>query len=199
MTFAYSNAGQWYTYAVCYCNGLPFYVGKGTGSRVCQHYRETFSDNPKVRARHSEKNRIIERLNDYPGAGSGELYHLFLLGTEAEAYALEQSLISRWGIRAAGGLLTNATAATLAPFVETPPDAAMRENRWDWHYGRKGPRMVWHPSMTDVPLRELGKPVEKGCPACYGRVQIPATLLGVEVACPHCAERVAIGVSSRVG
>jgi len=75
---------------------LTFYIGKGTGDRAWE-YEKTIDD--------SEKGQTIKRIHD---AGH-EVLHTILVSdlTEAQALQIEAELISAFGVRSEGGLLTN--------------------------------------------------------------------------------------------
>ena len=75
---------------------LTFYIGKGTGDRAWEH-EKTIDD--------SEKGQTIKRIHD---AGH-EVLHTILVSdlTEAQALQIEAELISAFGVRSEGGLLTN--------------------------------------------------------------------------------------------
>ena len=74
----------------------PFYIGKGTGNRAWEHQDE-ISD--------SEKSAVIQEIHD-----SGlKVLHTVISDnlTEEQALKIEAELISAFGIRSQGGLLTN--------------------------------------------------------------------------------------------
>ena len=74
----------------------PFYIGKGTGNRAWEHQNEV-SD--------SEKSGVIQEIHD---AGFKVLHTVISDNlTEEQALKIEAELISAFGIRAQGGLLTN--------------------------------------------------------------------------------------------
>lgn len=74
----------------------PFYIGKGTGNRAWEHQNEV-SD--------SEKSDVIQEIHD-----SGfKVLHTVISDnlTEEQALKIEAELISAFGVRSQGGLLTN--------------------------------------------------------------------------------------------
>ena len=74
----------------------PFYIGKGTGHRAWEHQNEV-SD--------SEKSGVIQEIHD---AGFKVLHTVISDNlTEEQALKIEAELISAFGIRSQGGLLTN--------------------------------------------------------------------------------------------
>lgn len=74
----------------------PFYIGKGTGNRAWEH--QTLVDD-------SEKGEVIKGIHD---AGHSVLHTVLADNlTEEQALKLEAELISAFGIRRHGGLLTN--------------------------------------------------------------------------------------------
>lgn len=74
----------------------PFYIGKGTGNRAYEHQNEV-SD--------SDKSYVIQEIHD---AGLKVLHTVISDNlTEEQALKIEAELISAFGIRSQGGLLTN--------------------------------------------------------------------------------------------
>jgi hypothetical protein len=74
----------------------PFYIGKGTGNRAWEH---------QMVVDDSEKGRIIQEIKN---AGF-QVIHTIMADdlTETQALKIEAELISAFGIRSRGGLLTN--------------------------------------------------------------------------------------------
>lgn len=74
----------------------PFYIGKGTGNRAWEH--ELSIDD-------SEKGNVIREIHESGLA----VVHTVLVGNleEVQALKVEAELISAFGIRSRGGLLTN--------------------------------------------------------------------------------------------
>lgn len=74
----------------------PFYIGKGTGNRAWEH---------EANVDESEKGLLIKQIKD---AGHN-LIHTIIADnlTEQQALKIEAELISAFGIRSQGGLLTN--------------------------------------------------------------------------------------------
>tara|TARA_B100000749_G_scaffold208292_1_gene163320 strand:+ start:432 stop:1007 length:576 start_codon:yes stop_codon:yes gene_type:complete len=74
----------------------PFYIGKGTGNRAWEH---------QAKVDDSEKGKVIEAIH---AAGLNVLHTVISGGlTEEQALKIEAELISAFGIRSQGGLLTN--------------------------------------------------------------------------------------------
>lgn len=74
----------------------PFYVGKGTGNRAWEH---------QANVDDSEKGHLIQQIKD----SGNNVIHTIVADdlTERQALKIEAELISAFGIRAQGGLLTN--------------------------------------------------------------------------------------------
>lgn len=88
-----------YVYHLIGPDNLPFYVGKGRGSRVFDHERERLE--PGL----SEKWDLIQSALT---SGSGLRYRLIgPLKSETEAFSLEAEQILFWKRRDQGGVLTN--------------------------------------------------------------------------------------------
>jgi hypothetical protein len=74
----------------------PFYIGKGTGNRAWEH---------QANVDDSEKGRVIKEIKE---AGFNVLHTIVADNlTEHQALKIEAELISAFGIRSHGGLLTN--------------------------------------------------------------------------------------------
>lgn len=74
----------------------PFYIGKGTGNRAWEH---------QANVDESEKGQLIKQIMD---AGYKVIHTIVADNlTEQQALKIEAELISAFGVRSQGGLLTN--------------------------------------------------------------------------------------------
>lgn len=74
----------------------PFYIGKGTGNRAWEH---------QANVDDSEKGKLIQQIKD----SGHSVIHTIIADdlSEQQALKIEAELISAFGIRSQGGLLTN--------------------------------------------------------------------------------------------
>jgi hypothetical protein len=74
----------------------PFYIGKGTGNRAWEH---------QANIDESDKGRLIKQIKD----SGHDVIHTIIADnlTEHQALKIEAELISAFGVRSQGGLLTN--------------------------------------------------------------------------------------------
>ncbi|MEO8496267.1 MAG: GIY-YIG nuclease family protein [Planctomycetota bacterium] len=95
------NRSPFYVYGLCSDSETPFYVGKGTGTRVAMHESESSYTNYDL-AKHREIRALWSQ-------GKAVTYKLFgTFDDEHEAFAHERQLIRAFGRRDKGtGVLTN--------------------------------------------------------------------------------------------
>lgn len=178
------NAG-YYVYAICYPNGLPFYVGKGSGYRVTNHVDDSYTTAPKAIEKLEERHRILRSLNDNYGPNSGELYHIFeIFYVQAEAYSVESSIIHQWGIRRLGGLLSNTRLPPQGEHYEIGSGLYLNIQPAKQN-SRDGERLVKHPELTQ---RDPNAKLKRDwCPVCSLPIILPEGYFKARVQCPHCA------------
>lgn len=160
-----------YVYAICYPNGLPFYVGKGRALRLVQHARQ-------MRAVTNEKEQVIAKLVERE---IGERYTFLGLDLSDEAaFELESNVIAALGIRARGGMLANlAGESRFVPGWVVPSPVAKKASG-----ETEGAHWVSHVDLNKVGFSHKG--VIMHCPACRKKVFHPANIELHCARCPYC-------------
>lgn len=90
---------KFYVYALYSPDGYPFYIGKGSGRRIDDHFRK-----PSLSTNSHKNNKIISLLKT-SGFVKSEI--LSWHENEKDAYEMEGFLIHYYGLISDGGILTN--------------------------------------------------------------------------------------------
>lgn len=166
-----------YVYALCYPNGIPFYVGSGVRLRAMAHVEETEKTDA---AQQSEKHQVIAELLR---GSQGVWYHFFgQLKTRNEAYSLENYYIDLWGLRSRGGMLTNDAPARGSRFnsIEYADSEPFQADE-----PKDSVRVFLHPDLA-VALPFNSVLPSKRCPACGITGCYTQAMYAKKVLCPNC-------------
>jgi len=86
--------GEYYVYKLCYPDGTPYYIGKGTSHRLMSRYRNRYCNNVTKSIRKSGEKSYFEIIDSFDN--------------EEDAYVFEIELIKKYGKRVDNtGILTN--------------------------------------------------------------------------------------------
>lgn len=186
----YCGRQNYYSYALCRSNSVPFYVGSGRHERALSHVPEAYRT-PSDRL--SPKHREILRLEKI---GDTVMYHfLGLFATRVEATVLENFYIHHWGRRSTGGILTNISGETKVEY-DLPlshvgfPEEPEVVNHPDAIGKYKQSIRVFHHSDIIVPPPTSGAIVTgavMSCPACGVKGQYMRAMDDKKLLCSNCA------------
>lgn len=99
-----NSENRFYVYFLTFPNGIPFYVGKGSGFRAWDHLAEFVSKNTTNKLKHDFIQHCLDETGDLP------IIFLYEKGlTESDALTLEKQLIDEYGRIGidSNGILTN--------------------------------------------------------------------------------------------
>lgn len=148
---------NYYTYVLINSlDGQPFYIGKGSGSRMYQHIKEAQREDYTKRSVH---NKILSILDK----GGKVLYTKFDQPTEEAAFEQEKKLILEYGRKDIGtGILCNLTDGGEGATLQSPESIARRAEK---HRGMKRSEEAKQ-RMRDAQLKikeEMRELHGKGC------------------------------------
>lgn len=185
----YAGRQNFYTYALCYPSGLPFYVGQGCFERALSHVAETRSIKPERRTR---KHDTIESI----WAQNEDVWYCFLglFKTREESIVLENWYIDFYGLRSHGGMLTNTAGMQCVNcdfplshvgFPEEPEIVHHPDAIGKWKHSIR----VFHHADFVVPP-PAGKAIVSGavthCPACGNLGQLTRHMRNSKLLCSYC-------------
>lgn len=101
--------GTWFTYLLLRPDGVPFYVGKGTGKRPLDHELEALRDTP-LPVSNPFKCNAIRKIVAGGAAVGYRIDRVFAADQELACLQREEALIRRHRRRCDGGTLTNLAA-----------------------------------------------------------------------------------------
>lgn len=167
-----------YCYAICYPNGIPFYVGKGRAQRLIQHGHCVRKDR-KQPAKRDARHEVLLEIHRH---GAVEQYAILALcDSDSEAYQIEAQAIAMWGRRCRGDLLTNGDDGQRTPITPwvMPSQPAI-------HVNGGASKAVWvvHPRISGRAPAHKG--VTRKCPACLASCMHPGNVVLHGARCPEC-------------